>query len=144
MSIDRWVDREDVGVGVGVGGVCVCVCVSVSVCLCGNGILLSHKKEQNNATHSDMNATRDDHTKWSQSERERQTPYDISYMWNLEYNTNKLIYETKKSQTEWTDWWLPRGRGSGKGQNGCWGQQVQTIIYRVDNQQGPTIFNIPW
>ena len=29
------------------------------------------------------------------SEGERQIPYDIIYMWNLKYNTNELIYETK-------------------------------------------------
>ena len=28
-------------------------------------------------------------------ERERQIPYDITYMWNLKYDTNELIYETK-------------------------------------------------
>ena len=31
-------------------------------------------------------------------ERERQIPYDITYMWNLKYYTNKLTYETD-SQT---------------------------------------------
>ena len=25
--------------------------------------------------------------------RERQIPYDITYMWNLKYNTNQYIYE---------------------------------------------------
>ena len=29
------------------------------------------------------------------SERERQIPYDITYMWNLKYNTNRHIYETE-------------------------------------------------
>ena len=29
------------------------------------------------------------------SERERQIPYDITYMWNLKYDTNELIYETE-------------------------------------------------
>ena len=48
-----------------------------------NGILLSHKKEQNNAICSNMDATGDYHTKWSESDRERQIPYDITYMWNL-------------------------------------------------------------
>ena len=33
------------------------------------------------------------------SEREKQTPYDITYMWNLKYNTNELIYETDRVQT---------------------------------------------
>ena len=43
--------------------------------------------------------------------KERQIPYDITYMWNPKYNTNKLIYETEtNSQTYRTDLWLPRGR----------------------------------
>ena len=36
-----------------------------------------------------------DYTKWSESERERQIAYDITYMWNLTYDTNELIYETE-------------------------------------------------
>ena len=64
---------------------------------CGtyNGILISHKKEQNNTIHRNMDATRDSHTKWSQSERERQILYDITYMWNLKYGTNELMFETE-------------------------------------------------
>ena len=53
-----------------------------------NGILFSHKKEQNNAIFSKMDAARDYHTKWSKSERERQIPYNIIYMWILKYDTN--------------------------------------------------------
>ena len=41
-----------------------------------------------------MDVTRDDHTKWSKSERERQIPYDITYMRNLKYETNEPISET--------------------------------------------------
>ena len=48
-----------------------------------NGILLSHKKEQNNAICSNMDRPRDCHTEWSKSDRERQISYDIAYMWNL-------------------------------------------------------------
>ena len=36
-----------------------------------NGILLSHEKEENKATCSNMDATGDYHTKWSKSDRER-------------------------------------------------------------------------
>ena len=36
-----------------------------------NGILLSHKKIWNNAICSNMDVPRDDHTKWSKSDRER-------------------------------------------------------------------------
>ena len=56
-----------------------------------DGILLSHKKEWNNAICSNMGITRDYHTKWIKSERERQNPYDITYMWNLKYGTNEPI-----------------------------------------------------
>ena len=31
----------------------------------------------------------------SKSERERQIPYDITYMWNLKYDINEPIYETE-------------------------------------------------
>ena len=48
-----------------------------------NGILLSHKKEQNNAFCSNMDGPRDSHTEWSESDRERQISYDIAYMWKL-------------------------------------------------------------
>ena len=65
-----------------------------------NEILFSHKKEQNNAICSNMDATRDYHTKWSKLDRERQIPYDITYMWNLKYGTNEPIYKTETdSQT---------------------------------------------
>ena len=63
MSINRWMDKDVVHIY--------------------NGILLSHKKEWNNAIFSNMDATRDYHTKWSKSDRERQTPYANTYIWNL-------------------------------------------------------------
>ena len=59
-----------------------------------------HKKEWNNAICCYMDRPRDYHIKRSQSERERQIPYDITYLWNLKYDTNELIYETETdSQT---------------------------------------------
>ena len=48
-----------------------------------NGILLSHKKEWNNVICSNMDGPRNNHTKWSKSDRERQIPYDTTGMWNL-------------------------------------------------------------
>ena len=64
-----------------------------------NGIILSHKK-WNNAICSNMDGLRDYYTKWSRSEREKQIPYDITYMWNLIYDTKELIYEREiDSQT---------------------------------------------
>ena len=66
-----------------------------------------------------MDGPRDYHSKQSKSDRERQIPYDITYMWNLKYDPNELIYETETdSQTYRSDLWLPRGRGLGEGKIG--------------------------
>ena len=47
-----------------------------------------------------MDGHRDYHTKWGKSERERQMPYDITYMWNLKCDRNELIYQKERdSQT---------------------------------------------
>ena len=90
MSLNRWVDKQ-------------------MVVYFHNGILLSHKKEWNNAICSNMDATRDYHTKRSKSER--QIPYDITYMWNLKYGTDEPIYETETDSQTWrADLWLPRWR----------------------------------
>ena len=62
--------------------------------------------------------------------------HDITHMWNLNYDTDELIYETKTdSQTQRTDSWLPRGRDG----LGVCDQQMHTIIYRMDKQHGPTV-----
>ena len=42
-----------------------------------------HKKEINNVLCSNMDWPRDCHNEWNKSDRERQIPYDIAYMWNL-------------------------------------------------------------
>ena len=51
------------------------------------------KKEQNNAISGIMDKTRYCHIKWRKSEKERQIPYNITYMWNLKYDTNEPIYK---------------------------------------------------
>ena len=64
-----------------------------------NGLLLSHKKQWNNAICSNMDGPRDYHTKWSKSDREGQISYDITYVRNLKkrykwtylQNRNRLI-----------------------------------------------------
>ena len=62
-----------------------------------------------------MRGPRDDHTKQSKSERDRQRSYDITSMWNLKYGTNEAIYKTETdSQAKRTDLWFPRGRGVGR------------------------------
>jgi len=54
----------------------------------------------------------------SKSERERQILYDITYMWNLKYATNELIYETE-TDTE-NKLMVAKGKGVGEGGLGFW------------------------
>ena len=75
-----------------------------------NGKLLSHKKEWNNTICNNIDEPRDYHTKWSKSEKERQIPYDIAYMWNLKYDTNVLTYKTQTHRHEKTCFWRGRVR----------------------------------
>ena len=50
------------------------------------------------------------------SERERQIPYAITYMYNLKYDTNEPTYKVETdSQTQRTDLWLSRGKETGEG-----------------------------
>ena len=44
---------------------------------------------------SSPDGPREYHTKLSKLDRERQTLYDITYMWNLKNNTNEPIYKTE-------------------------------------------------
>ena len=47
-----------------------------------------------------MGGPRDYHTKRTKSERKKQMLYKITDMWNLNYNTNKPIYETEIDHRE--------------------------------------------
>ena len=43
-----------------------------------------------------LDGPRDYHIKWSKSDRERQIPHDVIYMWNLKHDTNEFVYETNR------------------------------------------------
>ena len=46
----------------------------------------------------------------------------MTYMWDLKYDTNEIIYETEMdSHTQRTDVWLPRGKGVEEEWNGSLG-----------------------
>ena len=58
---------------------------------------------------------------------------------NLKYDTNEPINETAMdSQTQRTDWWLPKGRKLGEGWSGRVGLADVIFIYRM-RKQGPTV-----
>ena len=99
-----------------------------------NGILLSHKKYQNNAIHSNMAPTRDSDTKWSMSKRERQISY-ITDMWNLKHGTNEPIYKIGTDIENRLV--VAKGRGEGDGL-GVLGWYLQTSTFRMDKQWSPT------
>ena len=86
-----------------------------------NEIPLNHKKEWNNAICNNMCGPRDDHAKQSKSERERQIPCDITYMWNLKHDANSLSMRQKYTHIQRTDLWLPRGREGRGGMNWAFG-----------------------
>ena len=50
------------------------------------------------------------------SEVSQRKAYDITYVWNLKYGTNKPIYRTETNSWR-TDLWLPGG-GEGGGEGG--------------------------
>ena len=94
MSTDRWIDKDVVNIH--------------------NGILLSHKKEWNNAIYSNMDWPRDYRTKWSKSERERQISYDNHlYVESKKIVKKELIYKTEMDSQTVRDLWLARGEGWG-------------------------------
>ena len=87
MSINRGMDKEDM-VRVHTHTHTHTHTLSLS------GMLLSHKEEWHNAICIDMEWPRDYHTKWLKSGKERQISYDITYTWNLNYDTIN-IYKTE-------------------------------------------------
>ena len=54
-----------------------------------------------------MDGRRDYHTKGRNSERERIISYDITYMWNLKYITDKCTFKTE-SEAQRIDLQLPK------------------------------------
>ena len=44
-------------------------------------------------------------------QKEKDKHNEVTFMWNLKYDTNELTYETETdSQTQRSDLWLPRGK----------------------------------
>ena len=104
-----------------------------------NGILLSHKKEWNNAICSNMDGPRDYLSKWSKSDKEREILYDTSYMWNLKkwykwtYLQNRFTHLENKLMVTKGEMWADEDKLRG------WDWHIYTTIYKISNQQGPTV-----
>ena len=70
---------------------------------------------------SNMDAPRDSHTSAVKSERERQIPYDVTYMWNLTYGTNAPSIIQKQITDMERRLVVARGSGEGVGWTGSLG-----------------------
>ena len=74
------------------------------------------KREWNSAICSNVDGPTAYHTELSKSEREIEIRCDISYVWNLNYDTNEFIYKLgTDSKAYRIDLWLARGRQSSEG-----------------------------
>ena len=82
-----------------------------------------------------------DYTKWSKSEREKQVSYDLACMWNVKKKQIQMNLFTKQNKThrEWIYGWLPAGERGRRNRLGIWEWYVQTAIFKIDNQQRPTV-----
>ena len=82
-----------------------------------------------------MDRTRDSDTKWSKPGRERQIPYNITYIWNLKYGTDDPTYKT---ETDYDQGKQSCGSQGWDG-HGVWGLGMQTVTFGMDRQWCPTI-----
>ena len=108
VSTDRWMDKEDMVHRY-------------------NGILLSDKKEWNNAICSNMDGSRDCHTKWSKSEKEWHMPhlcvdYNIWHKWTYLENRNRCTDIKNRCV-------VVKGEGLGEGEIGSL-RLAETKYYR--------------
>ena len=82
-----------------------------------------------------LDGPRNSHTKRSESEKERQIPHDITYVWNLKCDTSELIYRTETESDTENRLVVAKKRGG----LGVWDWQMQTIMYGMDKQQSPPV-----
>ena len=61
-----------------------------------------------------MDRTRDSYTKCRNSERERQIPYAITYIWNLIYDTNETFHRKETHGLGEETYGCPGGGGRNK------------------------------
>ena len=112
MSIDRWMDKD--------------------VVYSCNGILLSHKKEWNNALCSNMDGPRNYNTKWSKPEKDKYCTWNLKKLYKSTYTQNRNRSTDIENK-------LMVNKGDGRGKLGVWDEHIHTTIYKIGNQQGPTV-----
>ena len=96
-----------------------------------NRILLSDKKEWNNAIYRNMDGPGNYHTKWGKSDKDNY--HEITNMWNLIKMIQKNLENRKILKRFWKQiYGYERGNMRGKGKLGFWDWHIHTIIYKID------------
>ena len=54
---------------------------------------------------------------------------------------NEEICKGHFDRMQETSYGYQRGKWVGKDKTGVWDQQIQTTVYKIDRQQGPTIYH---
>ena len=76
----------------------------------------------------------------SQSERERQIPYEIAYKWNLKHGTDDPIYKTETDRKHGEQTCGCQGGGEREWDGrGVWGWRMQIVTFGMDKQHGPPV-----
>ena len=78
------------------------------------------------------------YAKWNKPDRERQMLYGITCMWNQKKIQISLFTKQIQTHRHGKQTWLPKGKG-GRNKLRIWNEQIDTTIYKKDNQEGPTV-----
>ena len=74
------------------------------------------------------------------SQTEKEMSSDIPYIWNLKRSdTNQLTKQNRLTESE-NKFMFTRRKDGGRDSKGVW--DVHTAIFKMDNQQGPTVQHI--
>ena len=85
------------------------------------------KKKKNKIICSNVDGPRNNHSKWSKSERERQIPQDITHMWNLKKWYKWIYLQNRNRLTDIENkFTIIKGERVGRGGK----QQGPTVKYR--------------
>ena len=93
-----------------------------------NGLLLSHKKEQNYAICRDVNGPRDCHTEWSKSERGKQLSHIKGYIWNIQKLCRRTYMQSRNRYADVEKKSMNSKQGGGGRMNWEVGTDIFTLL----------------
>jgi len=97
-----------------------------------NGMLLSHQKEWNNIICRNMNRSRDDHTKWSKSDKDKYIWYHSYVESNFLNDANEWTYLQNRNRLRGMENELKitkREMWGGEDKSGAWNEHIYMGLY---------------